>query len=100
MQIFKFKILISIIIFCYLIVICLANSIFSIGFYIHKVIPHPDIKSSMPTYMIYDIYIIVAMNFVAILSFSILIIKIIINFLKKKKAKEHNEGVSRDASRP
>jgi hypothetical protein len=94
MQIFKFKYLISISIFCGLITLCLANNIFSLGFYIHRVIPHPEpkIPSSMPTFMFYDIYIMLALGVTIILLVLIILIKIIIYFLQKKKIKEHNEG--------
>lgn len=92
MQIFKSKYLISILIFCGVILYCLVRNIFSIGFYIHKVLPHPEptITTSLPTYMFYDLYIMLALGFAIILLFSILLIKAIIYLIQKKKAKEHN----------
>lgn len=57
--------------------------------------PHPEPKTptSLPTYMFYDIYIMLALGTVIVLLILILLIKTIIYFIQKKKAKEHNQGV-------
>ena len=91
-NILNLKLTIPIFIICVAVFLGLIMNLFSFGFYIHKVFPHPEPKTptSLPTFMFYDIYFMLALLFPIFISFILISIKLFLIFKSKKNDKIHN----------